>query len=79
MPQPTDACALHDVLAGLPLHDRLAALVCSIIADDPRAPQAVANIISVVAMMAKHLPPAERAAIVWHVLDTFEGIDARWQ
>jgi hypothetical protein len=80
MPQPTDdAHALHDVLVGLPLHDRLAALVCSIIEDDPRATSAVASIISVAAIMAKHLSPTERVAIVWHLLATAEEIEARWQ
>jgi hypothetical protein len=77
--QHDDARVLHDVLAGLPLHDRLAALVCSIIADDPRALQSVANVISVAGVMAKHLPSAERAAIVWHLLETAEEVDARWQ
>jgi hypothetical protein len=75
----TDARVLHDALVGLPLHDRLAALVCSIIADDPRAMHAAANMISVAGIMARRLSPAERAAIAWHLLATAEEIDARWQ
>jgi hypothetical protein len=59
--------------------DRLGALVCSIIADDPRARHAVANIISVACIMTKHLSPAQRAAIAWHLREQAEEIDATWQ
>ncbi len=41
------ARAINSVLAELPLNDRLSALACSIITDDPRALPAVANLISV--------------------------------
>ena len=63
----------------MPLEDRLSALVVSIILDDSRALPAVANIISVAGIMARRLSPAERAAIVWHLRETAEEIEARWQ
>jgi hypothetical protein len=56
--------AINAVLLGLPMIDRLSALTCSILTDEPRATYAVADLIGVAGMMARQLPPAERLTIV---------------
>ncbi len=63
---------IHDTLTELPLIDRLSALCCSIIADDPRAMPAVASLIQVAGVMARQLQPAERLAIAWCLLEEVE-------
>jgi hypothetical protein len=55
----------------LGLDERLAALV----ADDPRAMSAVANIIAAAGLIAKGLPPAERAAIARYLCEVAEELD----
>lgn len=72
------ARVIQDTLVDLPLIDRMSALVCSIIADDPRAMQAVCNIVSVAGIMARQLPPPQRLAIAWALLDEIERINAKW-
>jgi hypothetical protein len=71
--------ALDDVLCRLPLHDRLAALIVSIVASDPRAVAAVENLVSVAVIMARHLNPAQRTAIVWHLRQKTSELEAIWQ
>jgi len=73
------ARALDDVLCRLPLHDRLAALVVSIIESDPRAVAAICNLVSVAVLMAKHMSPAQRTAIVWHLREKTSELEAIWQ
>ncbi len=58
MPADENTRAINDVLVGLPLTDRLAALACSIIVDDPRALHAVCSLISFAGIMARQLQPA---------------------
>jgi hypothetical protein len=72
------AHAINDALSGLPLDDRLVALACSIILDDPRALSAVANLISFAGIMARQLSPPQRLAIVWHLLEEIKRINAKW-
>ena len=82
MPPPHEAetaRALHDVLCGLPLHDRLAALVVSIVESDPGAVAAVENLVSVAVIMARHMSPAQRTAIVWHLREKTSELEAIWQ
>ena len=71
--------AVNDALAGLPLHDRLAALIVSIIADDPRAMNSVANLIAVATLMAKHLPAAEQTGVAWYLREAAAELETKWQ
>jgi hypothetical protein len=59
---------LHKRLLNMEIHDRLSALMVSIVADDPRAKNAVANMISVAAIMAKHLRPEDRQSYCMAVI-----------
>jgi hypothetical protein len=70
--------AIHETLTGLPLHDRLAALVISVLEGESRAPMAIGTLIAVASILARHLPPSQRAAIAWHLSAAAEEIDAQW-
>jgi hypothetical protein len=72
------ARTIQDTLQGLPLSDRLSALMCSIIVDEPRAAEAIADFISCAGMMARMLPPAERLRICWALLEEVQAVGARW-
>ena len=78
MPPPEAERAVNDALAGLPLHDRLAALIVSIIADDPRAMNSVANI-AVATLMAKHLPAAEQTGVAWYLREAAAELETKSQ
>jgi hypothetical protein len=69
---------IHETLVALPVEDRLTALACSIVADEPNAMHAVADMISFVGMMARLLPPPQRLALVWRMREEMEQINARW-
>jgi hypothetical protein len=73
-----DEADVHAILVDLPLIDRIAALVVSIIDRDPRAPFAIAGLIVAAQLMAKHLPPEQRAAIAWHLAAAIEELEVRW-
>jgi hypothetical protein len=60
------------------MHDRLSALLLSVISDEPRACDAVLDLISVSAMLARQLPAAARLRIAWHMLGEIQAIGARW-
>jgi hypothetical protein len=70
--------AINETLSGLPLNERCAALIVSLIQDDPRAVTAVASIVSVAAVMARHLRPEQRAAISFHLKRAADELAARW-
>jgi hypothetical protein len=70
---------LNEVLCGLSLRDRTAALACSIIESDPRAVDAVCSLISFAVVMGKFLTPAQRAAIVWYLRYKTSELEATWQ
>jgi hypothetical protein len=70
---------LNEVLCGLSLADRTAALACSIIESDSRAVAAVCGLISYAVVMGKFLTPAQRAAIVWHLREQTSELEATWQ
>ena len=74
--KPDHVRAVNDALVGLPLHDRVAALVVSIIEGKSRAPMAIGTLIAVALILARHLPPAQRAAIVWHLRAASEDLEA---
>jgi hypothetical protein len=70
--------ATHAMLRELPMADRLAALVCAIIEGEPGAAHSVAAIVNVVGIMTRCLPPAERLAISWLLLEEVEKNSAKW-
>lgn len=70
--------AIHDLLLGMPTHDRLVALMCAIIDDDPRALPTVLNLIGAVGILARCLTPAQRLAVCWSMLEEVQAIGAKW-
>lgn len=73
-----DARAVHEALTGLPVLDRMAALCVSVIAAEPREPNAIAILIEVALMMARHLPPSQRASVIWQLNAAAQELEARW-
>ena len=73
-----NARAINEVLTGLPMQDRLSALVCSVLIDQPRALPAVAHLIACVGVMARCMSPSQRLAICWAMLEEIEKIGAKW-
>jgi hypothetical protein len=69
---------INDALQRCPMPDRLSALLLSIIGDEPHARDAVLDLISVSAMLARQLSATERIRIVWHMLEEIQAIGARW-
>ncbi len=59
------------------MHDRLAALMCAIISDEPRAAEAIADFIAVSGIMARQLPPAQRLRIAWALVEEAQAVGAR--
>jgi hypothetical protein len=75
-----EAQKINDALVALPQVDRVAALACSLIVGiDPDSPSAVAILIEAATVLAKHLPPEQRAGVVWHLRAAAEELNARWQ
>ncbi len=75
------ACSASDINTAplnVPMEDRLAALACAVISDAPRACDAVCDLISLAAVLARQLPPAARLAIAWHMLEEIQAINAKW-
>ncbi len=66
--------AINDALLNCPMPDRLAALACAIISDEPKACYVICDLISVAGVLARKLPAAERLAIAWHMLEEIETI-----
>ena len=69
---------IHDVLCGFSTDDRLTALMVSIVESDPRALDAVLNLIGAVGIMSRCLTPAQRLAICWSMLEEVQAIGAKW-
>ena len=78
MQRDEDVRATNDMLREMPMADRCAALVCSIVDENPGAGRSVAAIIAIVGIMTRCLPPAERLAISWLMLEEVERINAQW-
>lgn len=57
---------------------RASALIVSLIEDEPCAPVAVLTMISAAARMARHLPPAQRLRIAWHLAESALSLSTRW-
>jgi hypothetical protein len=69
---------VNDALLNVPMPDRLTALLLSIISDEPHACDAILDLISVSAMLARQLPAAARLRVVWHMLEEIQAIGAKW-
>ncbi len=69
---------INDALLACPMHDRLAALMCAIVSDEPRAREAICNFIAVTGMMVRQLSPAQRLRIAWAMLEEVQAIGAKW-
>ncbi len=69
---------IQDTLQDLPMSERLCALMCSIIVDEPRAAEAICDFIAVAGMMARQLPPAARLRICWALLEEVQAVGAKW-
>jgi hypothetical protein len=69
---------INDALLQCPMSDRLTALLLSIISDEPHACDAVLDLISVSAMLARQLPAAQRLHIAWHMLEEIEALNVQW-
>jgi hypothetical protein len=77
-PDAEDVHVTHAMLREMPMADRLSALVCSIVEENPGAGRSVAAIIALTGIMARCLPHAERLAISWLMLEEIEKINAKW-
>ncbi len=60
------------------MSDRLSALMYSIISDEPRASEAIMDLVAVTGMMARQLSAAQRLRIAWTMLEEVQAIGARW-
>ncbi len=69
---------INDALLACPMHDRLAALMCSVVSDEPNARHAICDLLSVCGLLARQLPASERLAIGWHMLNEIELLNAKW-
>jgi hypothetical protein len=65
--QPDIQTTITNVLAPLPLKERLWALACSIVADNPGAVLPIKTLVSMAALMAGQLSAGQRAEIAWHM------------
>jgi hypothetical protein len=72
-----DRQEIISILADLPISEKLAHLVFSLIVDDKPA-VSTEVLIETALVMAQHLPEAERARVVWHLNAAAEEIKARW-
>ncbi len=70
--------SVNDALQSVPMHERLAALACAIVSDEPRATEAICDFVAVAGMMTRQLSPAQRLRVAWAMLEELEAIGARW-
>ncbi len=70
---------IHDALVAMPPNDRLAALACSILGDEPNALSGVAALVSVAAILGRRLAREQRTAFAFHLMREAATLDARWQ
>ncbi len=69
---------VNDALLQCPMSDRLSALMYSIISDEPRASEAIMDLVAVTGMMARQLSAAQRLRIAWTMLEEMQALNARW-
>ncbi len=70
--------AINDALLNCPMPDRLAALVCSILSDEPYAAFAICDVVSVAGIMARQLPQAQRLLVAWALVEEAQAVSAKW-
>jgi hypothetical protein len=68
---------LQEMLAAVPLNQKLAHLVLSCLVSDAAA--SVENVAEICVIMAKYVPPEKRAAVIWALRDAANDLSARWQ
>ncbi len=76
MQQRVDAQVLNDVLAGLSLGDRIAALIFSVTERDPRAGHAVAALITAATFMGRQLSPVHSEALAFLMHEAADELNA---
>lgn len=74
---PRSAYAVDEALGNLPLLDRIAALVCSVITRKPEAVKGTVAMIATATAMAKLLDGPERVALAEILRDSADEVEAR--
>jgi hypothetical protein len=74
-----DVLKTQAVLAALPLLDRIAALCCSLLHEEPKAAEGICVLVEVAAILTRQLPEAERTRVAWHLGEVIERLRVRWQ
>ena len=69
---------INDVLRGFPLDDRVAALLCSLIHEEPRAPEAIIVALEALMILTRNLPPSQQTAVAWHLQSAIEELRTKW-
>jgi hypothetical protein len=74
-----DVRKINDTLRDLSLFDRISALACSIVYEEPRAPLAICLLIEVAIVLTKKLQVGEQMAVRWHLQSAIEELKTtRW-
>ncbi len=69
----------NEILRDLPLLDRVAALLCSLIHEEPRAPEAIIVALEALMILTRNLPPSQQTAVAWHLQSAIEELrTTRW-
>ena len=69
--------AIEDVLADLPVAEKLAALAGNLLMTDPRG--SILNLVEAATIMASHLSPGERAEVAWLLAQARLRLEVQWQ
>jgi hypothetical protein len=77
MQQRNDAQVLNELLVGLSLWDRIAALIVSVIERDPRAAHAVSALIATATVMGRQLSPVQRETLAFLMHKAAEELSAK--
>jgi hypothetical protein len=67
-----------EMLRKYPLLNRISALCCSIVHEEPRAPESILVLIEVCRLLTKSLPPGQQTAVRWHLQNAIEELKATW-
>jgi hypothetical protein len=74
---PHEHDSIQETLRDLPLNEKLAHLVLSLIIED-KPTMSIENLLEVAVIMARHLPPSQQAAVVWYLNAAAAELDAKW-
>ena len=70
---------INEVLLGLSVVDRAAALACSLVCGaEPESEFAILTLIEAALMLTKFMSPSEQTSIVWRLNECAEELKARW-